>query len=539
MTPRTRGLVVFAVMVAVAVVFCGLFPFVIMPGAGLAPSLPVIEVPGEVVVEEFLPDFNLTNTIIGTVLTDIILVLFILLAWRASNGWRKEIPGRFQGFVESFVQAFYNFSQGIAGDRLRTTPGLWPLVATIFFFLLAANWMKLLPGVETVGKMHCAHVGQSGYPMIEGWTDNSYRLYNAEILNAGESQTEEAEHLCEHYFYGEFERYPVESAEEIEAQLLVAEEALPEYEAELAAAQTALAEAGDGLSEDELEELQRAETEALEAYEKAEREVERQLIRLEAAEGLERVEAALESLEEVESGDAITFTVSEVTHEGLTFETLAGLRADVAAAVANAQAAETEEDLETEVSDLKAELGSLEDFYKTQLEWPTATLTFDEDLLDSDAAPWIFHITPFVRGPATDLSLTFALAIMSIVLVQVYGVMALGPAYFDKFLNIPALGNLGKKPLGLIDFVVGLIEIISEIGKIVSLAFRLFGNLFAGGVALMAVTFLVALLVPGIIYGLEIIIGTVQALVFAVLTLVFSVQAMESHHGDEHGEEHH
>jgi F-type H+-transporting ATPase subunit a len=65
--------------------------------------------------------------------------------------------------------------------------------------------------------------------------------------------------------------------------------------------------------------------------------------------------------------------------------------------------------------------------------------------------------------------------------------------------------------------------------------------LFAGGVALMAISFLVAMLVPGLIYGLEIIIGAVQALVFAVLTLVFSVQAMEAHHGDdaEHGHEAH
>jgi len=154
--------------------------------------------------------------------------------------------------------------------------------------------------------------------------------------------------------------------------------------------------------------------------------------------------------------------------------------------------------------------------------------------------PYIFHITPFFRGPATDLSLTFALAILSMVLVQAYGVAALGPAYFEKFVNISALGNLGKRPLGAIDFIVGLIEIISEIGKIVSLAFRLFGNLFAGGVALMAISFLVAVIVPGIILGLEIIIGTVQALVFAVLTLVFSAQAMESHaHDDDHGHDAH
>ena len=85
---------------------------------------------------------------------------------------------------------------------------------------------------------------------------------------------------------------------------------------------------------------------------------------------------------------------------------------------------------------------------------------------------------------------------------------------------------------------VGVIEIISEIGKIVSLAFRLFGNIFAGGVALLVVMFLVDNLIPGVIILLEIVIGAVQALVFAVLTLVFSVQAME-HHGDDHDHDDH
>jgi len=100
---------------------------------------------------------------------------------------------------------------------------------------------------------------------------------------------------------------------------------------------------------------------------------------------------------------------------------------------------------------------------------------------------------------------------------------------------------LSKKPLGAIDFIVGLIEIISEIGKIISLAFRLFGNMFAGGILLIVMAFLVAMIVPSIFIGLEIIITTIQALVFAVLTLVFSAQAMEGHgHGDEeHHEEAH
>jgi hypothetical protein len=172
--------------------------------------------------------------------------------------------------------------------------------------------------------------------------------------------------------------------------------------------------------------------------------------------------------------------------------------------------------------------------------YPHATYPLTAEQLDKGVVPYHFVITPFVRGATTDLNLTVGLALVSVIAVQVFGVMAQGPNYFQKFVNLRALGNLGKKPLGAIDFVVGVIEIISEIGKIISLAFRLFGNMFAGGILLIVMAFLVAALLPLIFIGLEVIITTVQALVFAVLTLVFASQAMEGHHGDEeHGEAHH
>lgn len=147
--------------------------------------------------------------------------------------------------------------------------------------------------------------------------------------------------------------------------------------------------------------------------------------------------------------------------------------------------------------------------------------------------PYLQVITPYVRGAATDLNLTIGLAILAVIAVQVFGVAAQGPNYFQKFLNLNALGKLGKKPMGFIDFIVGLLEIISELGKIISLAFRLFGSMFAGGILLAAISFLVALMAPVLIYGLEIVITTIQAFVFAVLTIVFSAQAMEGHHGDD------
>jgi len=513
MSTRQRGFISLGIILFVAIVFCGLIPFVWMPSMGIGVALPVITVPGEVVQADFLPGWDLTNSFIGTVLTGLLILLIAGILWLMTKGWTREVPSRLQSMFEILIGGFRNFLAGIAGDKLRTTPLLWPIVATIFFFLLTANYMKLLPGVETVGKMHCTHVGFKGYPMIKV-NANGYQLWVDSPLNAGDNQTAETEEACHHYFEGEWSRYNFDSAEVIEeakhnAELAVAaaQTAVTEAETKLAEFHATLPEEGE-LTEAQEEELHLLEEEvahAVEEHHKAEREVERQEIRLTASEQIFAIDQELNSLSAI--------TVDPDSEEG--------------------------KELKAQQDELKQQ----RDFYNTQMYYPTATLTFTQAQLDNPAkpAPFLFHITPFVRGPATDLSLTFMLAIMSMVLVQVYGVWALGPAYFEKFINITALGNLGKRPLGAIDFVVGLIEIISEIGKIVSLAFRLFGNLFAGGVALMAVTFLVALLIPGVIYGLELIIGGVQALVFAVLTVVFSVQAQESHHHDDehdHAEEH-
>jgi len=131
-------------------------------------------------------------------------------------------------------------------------------------------------------------------------------------------------------------------------------------------------------------------------------------------------------------------------------------------------------------------------------------------------------LAPFFRPPASDLNTTLALAIISIVTVQIYGVKSLGAGYFKKFLNFK----------GPIDFFVGLIEIISEFAKIISFSFRLFGNVFAGGVLLLVVTFLVPYIASVPFYGMELFVGFVQALVFAMLTTVFLQMATVSH--DEH-----
>jgi F-type H+-transporting ATPase subunit a len=146
-------------------------------------------------------------------------------------------------------------------------------------------------------------------------------------------------------------------------------------------------------------------------------------------------------------------------------------------------------------------------------------------------------VVPFFRGAATDLNFTFALAVIAVVMIQVFGVYALGLSYFRKFINTG--GMISKPFFGVIDFGVGLLEGVSQISAILSFGFRLFGNIFAGALLLSIVGALTAVVVPSMLYALEIFVGIIQAYVFAMLALVFMSQATVSHHGDDHGDEPH
>jgi len=148
-----------------------------------------------------------------------------------------------------------------------------------------------------------------------------------------------------------------------------------------------------------------------------------------------------------------------------------------------------------------------------------------------------WELIPFVRAAATDLNVPLALALISVVMTQVYGFRALGANYLGKFIATKRL-NEGNLFMGLIDLVVGALEAISEFAKIISFTFRLFGNIFAGQVLLFVmVAFLIPFLVFGtlVFYGLEIFVGLIQAVVFMMLTFVFIAMATASH-GEEHVE---
>lgn len=129
---------------------------------------------------------------------------------------------------------------------------------------------------------------------------------------------------------------------------------------------------------------------------------------------------------------------------------------------------------------------------------------------------------PYFRAGTADFNLTIALGLITMTIVQIIGVSFNHLGYFKKFINL-------SSPIG---FFVGILEIVSEFSRIISFAFRLFGNVFAGEVLLAVMMFLVPVVVPMPFYGLEIFVGFIQALVFTMLSVVFFNMASVSHESE-------
>ena len=141
-----------------------------------------------------------------------------------------------------------------------------------------------------------------------------------------------------------------------------------------------------------------------------------------------------------------------------------------------------------------------------------------------------------LRAPTSDINVTLGLALVSFTTFHVSGVRALGVGgYFGKFFSLREFKN--GAAAGLIALFVGLMEFILEFVKPITLAMRLFGNIYGGELALAVITSLTIAIIPVALIGLETFVGFVQALIFSVLTLIFTMLAIEGHH-DEHGEAH-
>jgi len=152
----------------------------------------------------------------------------------------------------------------------------------------------------------------------------------------------------------------------------------------------------------------------------------------------------------------------------------------------------------------------------------------------------IREIVPLLRPAASDLNLTLALALFVVIASHVLGLTTLGPVeHLSKFVNVRGIFRAFKSgPMAVmiatIEFGVGLLEIVSEFAKVLSLSLRLFGNVFAGEVLLTVMLGIFAYALPVPFLFMELLVGAIQATVFAMLTLAYFTLMTETHgHGEE------
>lgn len=331
-------LIKWVVYIAVVVGLCSL-----MGTLGKLGNFPTITLPSEPVPGLVIGGFKITNTLVATLIADVIILVFAFAATRKvrSGSPEADIPRGSQNLFEILIDLLYGLSVNVAGKQAKR---IFPIMATIFLFVLFANWMELIPGMDSIGVLEPAQGELKGYQPRE-LIPGVYTVDNSKPV-AHEAQTETG---------------------------------------------------GQG-----------------------------------------------------------------------------------------------------------------------------------QEICQSCV------VTAFARTATTDINTTLALALITMVLVQYFGTRALGVRYFSKFVNIPALRRGG---MGYMLFIVGFLELISEISRILSFTFRLLGNIFAGGVLLFVMTSLIPFIVPVPFYILEVFVGFIQALVFSMLALVFINMAMTSH--DEHAAEHH
>lgn len=137
------------------------------------------------------------------------------------------------------------------------------------------------------------------------------------------------------------------------------------------------------------------------------------------------------------------------------------------------------------------------------------------------------EFVPLIRGVTSDINATLGLALISAIATHVLSIQTLGlKEYLGRYFSL--------NPLYLF---IGILELVGEITKVISLSFRLFGNIFAGEVVISTISNIFAFIAPLPFLALEVIVGLVQSLVFAMLTMTFMAILTTSHHTEEKGGE--
>lgn len=144
------------------------------------------------------------------------------------------------------------------------------------------------------------------------------------------------------------------------------------------------------------------------------------------------------------------------------------------------------------------------------------------------------------RSPASDFNTTLGMALAAVIALNFISLRENGIfGYLNHFINIKAVVQGFKKGvmggfIGLIEFFVGLLHIVGEFGKIVSLSFRLFGNVYAKSILMIVITGIFAYALPSFFMALGGFLGILQGFVFAALVAVYYSQSLKSNDGEHH-----
>ena len=443
------------------------------------PVIPFIQLPGEKFPQGFdIPflDIRLTNTFVGSVIVWIVLLLFVVYVSRRRPKDGNEVPpAGFYYLFEVLFEGLMGFVGGIAGGRHFRL--IFNMFMTIFLVVLLANWMELVPGVDTIGFIH-PHVKEKydaetdeykvvttdGYEIYQGFLGISYVNGQCDWISAAdEAAGDEAAMLA------------ASAAAAAAEQTLIEDAAYARYQAEHG-------DHGDGETTDGSAD----------------------------ADGSDDHAAATTETDETTAAYSDVLAAREAEKQARVDR---GCYTGVGAVPWADDYADDEHAEDTEHADEKHVI----------------PLHPDPSSEEAKLVPWV--VLPFVRVPSTDLNMTLTIALISFVMIQYIGFKALGIGYLTKFFNF---STLFKSPLGGIDVAVGLLELIGDFAKILSFSFRLLGNIFAGSILLFVMSFLIPIL-PWPFFILEFFVGIIQALVFALLTAIFMNLATISHqHDDDH-----
>jgi len=463
-----------------------------------------------------LGGYSVTNTILSAWVVIILMAIPVLLLYRRLRNVEKAlVPRGFQNVLEALLEAFYNVVELVAGEK--NARRFFPVVASIFLFLLIGNWFGLFPWNNVIGVTEDERA-----LYLHHLEENSESLLHD--IHAATEETVSVAALNQAFGNVATEPIPVEAGEQDEANAHIADL--------LAGGVTPLdasvrAEFTDNPIPEstELAELEEAIEERLLAAGIEEAELEHYLV-FNLPLGVTQVDETELSAAVISSGG---LDLIPIRAENFEFDPFVELIVADAGGFNDARIFKPADGADDDNRPAVA----------GELNLPITVNTVhvgivlkraDDGLADDEGIGLIF---PFFRSIATDINLPLAIALWAFIWVQWWGIRTLGVGTnFGRFIGVGDAA-LVKGPVG---FMVGLLEIISEVARIVSFTFRLFGNIFAGEILLFMASFLVPFMVATVFYGLEVFVGVIQAFVFAMLTLVFAVTAVS--HGAHDDEEH-